>query len=40
MDTLKEKQHLDALLEAGQAPWALWERNGNGVGTNAARLHG
>jgi glucose-1-phosphate cytidylyltransferase len=26
MDTLKEKQSLDALYESGAMPWALWER--------------
>jgi glucose-1-phosphate cytidylyltransferase len=32
MDTLKEKQHLDGLLESGRAPWARWESNGGRVG--------
>jgi len=35
MDTLKEKQHLDALLESGNAPWARWERNGGKAGAEA-----
>lgn len=26
MDTFKEKQRLDDLIEAGNPPWALWER--------------
>ena len=38
MDTLKEKQHLDGLLETGQAPWARWERNGRRAGAESARL--
>ncbi len=25
MDTLREKQKLDSLLEKGEAPWKLWE---------------
>ena len=25
MDTLRDKLHLDAIWEAGKAPWALWE---------------
>ena len=25
MDTLKDKQKLDELWEAGKAPWKLWE---------------
>jgi glucose-1-phosphate cytidylyltransferase len=25
MDTLKDKQTLDSLLESGRAPWAVWE---------------
>ena len=37
MDTLKEKQHLDGLLERGQAPWARWERNGGSVAVDPAR---
>jgi glucose-1-phosphate cytidylyltransferase len=37
MDTLKEKQHLDGLLESGQAPWARWERNGGSVAVDPAR---
>src|SRR5262245_44190047 len=36
MDTLKEKQHLDGLLETGQAPWAKWERNGRRAGSDSA----
>src|SRR5712691_2029262 len=32
MDTLKEKQHLEGLLESGRAPWARWESNGGRVG--------
>jgi glucose-1-phosphate cytidylyltransferase len=27
MDTLRDRQHLEALFESGQAPWAVW--NGN-----------
>jgi glucose-1-phosphate cytidylyltransferase len=38
MDTLKEKQHLDGLLETGRAPWARWERNGSGAGAESARI--
>ncbi|MEA3106304.1 MAG: glucose-phosphate cytidylyltransferase [Gammaproteobacteria bacterium] len=26
MDTLRDKQHLNALWESGAAPWKLWER--------------
>ena len=37
MDTLKDKQHLEALLESGNAPWARWERNGGTAGTEAVR---
>ena len=37
MDTLKEKQHLDSLLESGNAPWARWERNGGKAGAEAVR---
>jgi glucose-1-phosphate cytidylyltransferase len=37
MDTLKEKQHLDGLLESGQAPWARWEGNGGKAGGPAVR---
>jgi glucose-1-phosphate cytidylyltransferase len=25
MDTLKDKQNLDSLVESGRAPWALWD---------------
>jgi glucose-1-phosphate cytidylyltransferase len=25
MDTLRDKQHLNALWESGAAPWKLWE---------------
>jgi glucose-1-phosphate cytidylyltransferase len=39
MDTLKEKQHLDGLLETGQAPWARWERNGRTAGAESARIN-
>ena len=28
MDTLKDKQNLDSLVESGRAPWALWELGG------------
>lgn len=28
MDTLKEQQELEAMVEAGGGPWRLWERNG------------
>jgi glucose-1-phosphate cytidylyltransferase len=38
MDTLKEKQHLEGLLESGQAPWARWERNGARGGADPARI--
>ena len=38
MDTLKEKQHLEGLLESGQAPWARWERNGVRVGADSTRI--
>jgi glucose-1-phosphate cytidylyltransferase len=38
MDTLKEKQHLDGLLESGRAPWARWERNGGRVGAEPVRI--
>ena len=38
MDTLKEKQHLEGLLESGQAPWARWECNGGGVVTRSVRI--
>ncbi len=31
MDTLKDKQNLDALVESGRAPWALWEVDGDGA---------
>ncbi len=24
MDTLREKQHLEALWESGEAPWKVW----------------
>ena len=37
MDTLKEKQHLDGLLESGRAPWARWESNGGRVGAEPVR---
>jgi glucose-1-phosphate cytidylyltransferase len=29
MDTLKDKNVLEALLESGAAPWRVWEKNGN-----------
>ncbi len=28
MDTLKDKQNLDSLVESGRAPWELWELGG------------
>lgn len=37
MDTFKDKQHLEALLAAGGAPWEVWKAaNGNGPNTNAS----
>ena len=38
MDTLKEKQHLDGLLETGQAPWARWEGNGRSARVGSAQI--
>lgn len=29
MDTLKEQQELEAMVEAGGGPWRVWERNGH-----------
>jgi hypothetical protein len=26
MDTVKERQALEAMLESGRPPWALWQR--------------
>ena len=38
MDTLKEKQHLDGLLETGRAPWARWEGNGRSARAESAQI--
>jgi glucose-1-phosphate cytidylyltransferase len=40
MDTLKEKQHLDGLLETGTAPWVVTERNGGKTGSESVRSPG
>ncbi|MEZ5081537.1 MAG: sugar phosphate nucleotidyltransferase [Thermoleophilia bacterium] len=32
MDTLKEQQELEAMVEAGGGPWRVWEQNGGSSG--------
>ena len=40
MDTFKDKQHLDDLCEAGNAPWEVWKQ-ANGASSKAnSRSHG
>jgi glucose-1-phosphate cytidylyltransferase len=29
MDTFKDRQHLESLAAAGQAPWEVWKKNGS-----------
>jgi len=29
MDTFKDRQHLESLAAAGQAPWEIWKKNGS-----------
>jgi len=29
MDTFKDRQHLESLYAAGQAPWEIWKKNGS-----------
>jgi glucose-1-phosphate cytidylyltransferase len=35
MDTLKDRQNLHALAEAGAPPWAVWDGNGQGYDDDA-----
>ena len=35
MDTFKDKQHLEGLLERGRAPWEVWNSRGAGDATHA-----
>ncbi len=34
MDTFKDKQQLEGLFSSGEAPWAVWKKNGNGEPAN------
>jgi glucose-1-phosphate cytidylyltransferase len=36
MDTLKDKQNLDALAESGRPPWQVWEPDGERLGAPPA----